>query len=752
MSKKEKKEKPPNWEDLFLIFRRNIFPGMVKHLADDLGVAVESLDRLEIGFYPGKQAWIIPERDHQGRIIGLQQRFMNGKKFMWPGSKRGLVYEYNQHAQIERQQPDNYRQNKFIRAYDAGVSCPLCGKKKWCMVSNDNPKDPSAVICGHTPKGAVRYYENSGYLHIRHATPDSGRRGSSVLFSSDKPIIVVEGMSDVAAAMDMGYVPVGKPAAESGHAELVELLKGKNVVIVGENDEAGRRGMKKTFSVLRPVCRAVQKVLPPAKYKDLRAWHPTAEEFESWLEGEGQEAESSNVIDVVDYLALADQWLGDQPDRIVLHLGDWYCHNGTHYEQTNVNWLRQQIRTYFRNFEITQQRGKVQAIEPLAINKKFVDEIQDALKSACFIQVPKHMTEPFYIGQRVNLDISRFVVFLNGIYDVLEDKMLPLTPEVFITSTLPHKYSPKAKCSTWLWFVNDIFNGDPECVRLLQEWFGYNLIADNYLQQLLFLYGVPGSGKSTTIEILRQMLGPNRFATADIESFTSQFGLQPLVNKYAVIISESAATSKRQAKQALEKIKQITGGDTVKVNQKYKEIIDTKLFCRITYASNDLPTFQDEPQALFRRFNLLYYGNHYAKPDRSLGLKLAKEVPGIINWSLEGLRRLFERGDFTKPGASEEHIADCKAISAPIRTMVDMWCEFGPQYETPVNYLYELHRVVSQENGDIPENRVSFGRKMKNAFPTQINKVQKRFDGERMYVYEGIRIVPEAYKNFLGRP
>ena len=88
-----KKEKPPNWEDLHLIFRRNLFPGMLQYLADDLGVTVESLDRLEIGFYPGKQAWIVPERDHTGRIIGLQQRFMDGKKFMWPGSKRGLVYE-----------------------------------------------------------------------------------------------------------------------------------------------------------------------------------------------------------------------------------------------------------------------------------------------------------------------------------------------------------------------------------------------------------------------------------------------------------------------------------------------------------------------------------------------------------------------------------------------------------------------------------------------------------------------------------
>ena len=83
--------------------------------------------------------------------------------------------------------------------------------------------------------------------------------------------------------------------------------------------------------------------------------------------------------------------------------------------------------------------------------------------------------------------------------------------------------------------------------------------------------------------------------------------------------------------------------------------------------------------------------------------------------------------------------------------MVNMWCEFGPDFEVPVSYLYELHQVVSKENGDIPENRVGFGRKIKNAFPTRINKTQKRVNGERVYVYEGIRILPEAYKNFLGR-
>lgn len=743
-------EKVIAWDELFLAFKKNVFLDMAQHLANDLGVKVESINRLEVGFYPGEQAWIFTERDHTGKIIGLQRRFMDGKKFMVEGSKRGLVYETKCVERFGEEQKDSCHSTRFVRAYSAGVDCPLCGKRKWCLVSDDNPNNPSAVICGHTREGAAKYIENSGYLH--HLKPRGNNLQTGVLSDSHTPILVVEGASDVLAALDMGYIAIGKPAAEAGHEELVELLKGKDVVVIGENDEAGRRGMLKTYGILRAACKGVQKVLPPVKYKDLRAWHPTADEFEKWLAEESEKVDNDSVIELVDYLKLTEQWLKAQPDRLILHLGNWYKHNGICYEQADVNWLRNQIRGFFRLMEIRKHSGKVDSIEKLTIDKKFVDEVQDVLRSGCSIQVPKYVTEPFYIGKRINLDISKSVIFLNGIYDVIADKMEPLTSEVFITSTLPHRYEPKAKAPVWLWAVNDWFNSDQQCINLLQEWFGYNLIANNYLQQMLFLYGVPGSGKSTTIDTLRAMLGPDRSVAADVESFTSSFGMQPLIGKYAAIISESEATSRRQAKQALEKIKQITGGDTIKVNQKYKDTLDIKLFCRITYASNDLPAFQDEPQALFRRFNLLYYGNHYAKPDRALGLKIAKEAPGIINWALEGLRRLLERGDFTKPTASEEHIVDCKALASPIRTMVNMWCEFDPKAEVPVNYLYELHQAVAQENGEQPDTRVSFGRKLSNAFPSQIRKVQKRVNGERVYVYEGICIVPEAYKNFLGRP
>jgi len=351
-------------------------------------------------------------------------------------------------------------------------------------------------------------------------------------------------------------------------------------------------------------------------------------------------------------------------------------------------------------------------------------------------------------------DLSFAVIFKNGIYDIYSDKISVPTSKIFATSTLPYIYDPRAKCPIWRWFVEDVFNSDVESVNLLQEWLGYNLIYSNHLEQMMFLFGVPGSGKSTTVTVLRELLGPDRWCAANIESFTNQFGLAPMVGKYAAIISESQATRRSHAQVALEKIKQITGGDAVNINPKYKTQYDVELFAKITYVGNELPRFDDEPQALFRRFNLLYYANNYFKdprtPDRTLKNELIAEVPGIAIWALEGLRRLLTNGDFTAPQISVGHIADCKRLASPLQTMVEDWCVRKAGAVAPINDLFDLHVALFREEGLHPMSRTWFGRKLKNAFP-DIGKGQRMISGERQAVYNGIEIKQESYRTFLGR-
>lgn len=62
-------------------------------LATRLGVSVESLCRLGVGWIPSQQCWTIPERDAAGNVIGINRRFDDGSKRRCAGSQAGLTFD-----------------------------------------------------------------------------------------------------------------------------------------------------------------------------------------------------------------------------------------------------------------------------------------------------------------------------------------------------------------------------------------------------------------------------------------------------------------------------------------------------------------------------------------------------------------------------------------------------------------------------------------------------------------------------------
>jgi hypothetical protein len=65
-------------------------------LAEILGVSRESIRAMGTRYQPDDGQtpthYLLPERDAGGRVIGVVQRFLNGSKRMWAGSRRGLCY------------------------------------------------------------------------------------------------------------------------------------------------------------------------------------------------------------------------------------------------------------------------------------------------------------------------------------------------------------------------------------------------------------------------------------------------------------------------------------------------------------------------------------------------------------------------------------------------------------------------------------------------------------------------------------
>jgi len=222
-----------NLNTLYNTYIQNIakFPALYDELASQLGVSAESVFKIGTGLIPldaqGNWSWVIPERDAKGNVVGITKRLTGGAKYMVKGSKRGLVYVVNYDT-------TQYEKRQWTRV-STDHPCPLCGHPDGCMYPEGEYDNPNAIVCVTTATGSAKPMK-LGYLHILDpARQKLQTQNYSLLLPSEHPVLVVEGASDVCAAYDLGFTAVGKPSAASRSKELVELLSGCRVVIIGEN-------------------------------------------------------------------------------------------------------------------------------------------------------------------------------------------------------------------------------------------------------------------------------------------------------------------------------------------------------------------------------------------------------------------------------------------------------------------------------------------------------------------------------------
>lgn len=95
------------------------------------------------------------------------------------------------------------------------------------------------------------------------------------IYGGLRRLLILEGPSDTAAALTLGFDAVGRPSCVGGVSLLVDLvakLKPGQVVIVADGDGPGRRGAETLASKLVPLARDLKVIEPPEGVKDMRVW------------------------------------------------------------------------------------------------------------------------------------------------------------------------------------------------------------------------------------------------------------------------------------------------------------------------------------------------------------------------------------------------------------------------------------------------------------------------------------------------
>lgn len=373
-------------------------------------------------------------------------------------------------------------------------------------------------------------------------------------------------------------------------------------------------------------------------------------------------------------------------------------------------------------------------LAPFLSNPATINAAFDSIRN--FTQVPVDTKVPRWLDDTGRAPAIEFLPCKTMTLHVPTGLVIPATPLLFTPSALEFDHDPHAPAPTeWLRFLDQLFGRDTQSIQLLQEWFGYCLIADTSLQKMLLMVGPRRSGKGTIGRVLKELIGPGNFVGPTTSSLEGQFGLQPLIGKSLAVVSD-ARFSGKGLPIVVERLLCISGEDTLSIDRKFLISISMKLSTRFMFLTNELPRFTDSSSALVGRFLVLILTkSFYGEEDSTLTDRLIAELPGILNWALEGLKRLRERGRFVQPASGAEAIHELEELSSPASAFVSECCRVGLGLRVSVDELFAVWKRWCEQEGREPGNRQMFGRNLTSACP----EVRRRRGTEGAF-YEGIKV------------
>lgn len=319
-------------------------------------------------------------------------------------------------------------------------------------------------------------------------------------------------------------------------------------------------------------------------------------------------------------------------------------------------------------------------------------------------------------------------------------KLLPHSPSFFSLTRLDYPYDPEATCPMWKAFVAQVMSGDSEYVTLLQQWCGYLFRRDLREHKFVVLVGEGSNGKGVFCDVVESLVGPENVSHIPLGLFSRPFSLYGTLGKVVNVTSESHHLVEDAAETQL---KAFVAGDAMSFERKFRDPVNAVPTAKVMIATNHLPRFNDKTFGLWRRvlmvpFNETFRGN---RQNKGLAAELKTELPGILNWAIEGLESLSRNGGFSIPARHEEHVEEYRRDADPTRAfLLDNYEPTTIEAGVPCGELYEAYRQWCDLNGCRPMNERTFGQQVRRVFPN-VERVRPGSGTGRTWVYRGILAV-----------
>ena len=267
-----------------------------------------------------------------------------------------------------------------------------------------------------------------------------------------------------------------------------------------------------------------------------------------------------------------------------------------------------------------------------------------------------------------NIDDS-FIPVNNGVFNLNSEELIPYDDSMFFTRKSSVNFIKEADCPKFLESLREIVCGDERLLMCIQEIFGYTLINNTKGERAFYFIGVGSNGKSFIAEILANMVGVANVSNIPLSRFSEKFGTEGLIDKSVNIANENEIGNAIST----ENLKIFVSGDRTSIARKYKGDLNYKSTCKMIFLLNKLPDTLDNTHGYYRKILIVPFNRIFQQEemDKNLKEKVLEELSGVLNWAIEGAKRLINNDyKFTECEAIEKVTKAYKEEQNPVESFL----------------------------------------------------------------------------------
>jgi putative DNA primase/helicase len=338
---------------------------------------------------------------------------------------------------------------------------------------------------------------------------------------------------------------------------------------------------------------------------------------------------------------------------------------------------------------------------------------------------------------------------LNGTINLHTGQLQPRSAPDLITKLAPVKYDPAATRERWDSFLDEVIP-DADARAHFKRVVGYFLTGEVYEHKLFFCYGTGANGKSVVFEVLLAAFG-DYGTLAPVSLLTSKqveqhpCDLNTLRGRRVALFAETPQGQRWDES----RVKALTGGDTITARGMRENFSTFAPTAKFAIAGNYRLRTNDLSEGFRRRFEEIPFEVTIPEErrDPKLAAKLRAELPGVLNWALEGCAE-WQHSGLGKSAKIQAATGAYFADNDRLAPFLAERCTLAPGNRVARAALRSAYEVWCSREGEHPINPKDFGEQLRQR---DVRDAKVRVAGESVRGWEGIGLIERGHEDTCGR-